>query len=468
MKNTLYPSRRRNSILLRTLLAFLLLPLSACEDFVQVDVPSTQLSSPLVFEDYSTATAALMAIYAKIRDSGLLTGNPGGMHAKLGQYTDELIFYGAGGQTDASFYNNAVLPTNTDVRNWWSVTYNQVYAVNALLEGVRDSESLSQPQKQQLTGEALFIRALLHFHLTNLYGPVPYIKSTEYVANMRTGRIDTGQVYGNAETDLLAAVELLGMDYLTPDRIRPNQATVRALLARLYLYSNRWAEAADSASAVLNHTALYQEDPNLDTVFLKGNPGNIWMLLPAVSGSNSLEAQSNVFLQGPPPTYALSPAFVNSFEPGDKRSTQWIKAVTNGTEVWYHANKYKAYNNSGGSLEYSIMFRTAELYLIRAEARARQGELASALADLNKVRNKAGLPNSTAATAEDIATAVIRERKSELFTESHRFFDLKRTNLLDQVLTPVKPGWNHDYRLLPLPETELLLNPNLNPQNPGY
>jgi hypothetical protein len=453
---------------IRLFLLSILFLTSACDDFVQVAVPSTQLSSPLVFENNSIATAALVAIYAQLRDNGLLTGNPNGMQAKLGEYTDELTFYGAGGQTDASFYTNIVLPVNTDVKNWWSTTYNQIYATNALLEGVENSKSLTPLQKEQLRGEALFIRALLHFHLTNLYGDIPYVKTTDYTANAKIGKIGTTQVYENAQADLLDSEALLGIQYISSERIRPNKATVQALLARLYLYSGRWAEAANSASAVLNNTTLYADDHHLESVFLKGNLGNIWQLLPDTDGRNTLEAETHVFLQGPPPVSALSPEFVNSFEAGDNRRTQWIKEVTNGTDVWYHAYKYKAYNNSQGSLEYSIVFRTAELYLIRGEARAQQGQLTTALEDLNSIRNKAGLGNSSAVTAAQIINAIVKERKSELFTEGHRFFDLKRNNLLDEILTPTKPGWDTNDKLLPLPETELLLNPNLNPQNPGY
>lgn len=468
MKNNKNSPYKLKSNPVKVFLISILLIAVACDDFVQVKIPSTQLSSPLVFENNSTATAALVAIYAKIRDNGLLTGNPNGMQAKLGEYTDELTFYGAGGQTDASFYNNIVLPVNTDVKNWWSTTYNQIYATNALLEGVENSKSLTPLQKEQLRGEALFIRALLHFHMTNLYGDIPYVKTTDYTANTKIGKMGTTQVYENAEADLLESEVLLGVAYISSERIRPNKATVQALLARLYLYSSRWAEAANSASTVLNNTTLYADDHNLETVFLKGNLGNIWQLMPAVESNNSLEAQTNVFLQGPPPVSAISPEFVNSFEAGDNRRTHWIKTVTKGTEVWYHAYKYKAYNNSGGSLEYSIVFRTAELYLIRAEARAQQGELTTALEDLNSIRNKAGLGNTSAVTAEQIINAIVKERKCELFTEGHRFFDLKRNNLLDEILTPTKPGWDTNDKLLPLPETELLLNPNLKPQNTGY
>ena len=88
--------------------------------------------------------------------------------------------------------------------------------------------------------------------------------------------------------------------------------------------------------------------------------------------------------------------------------------------------------------------------------------------DLNRIRNEAGLQNTTATTATELRAAIIKERRAEMFSEGHRFFDLKRTQLLNEVLAPTKPGWNTNDQLFPIPETELLLNPNLNPQNPGY
>lgn len=181
-----------------------------------------------------------------------------------------------------------------------------------------------------------------------------------------------------------------------------------------------------------------------------------------------MEAQANIFLQGPPPVSALSTNFVNSFEPGDNRRILWIKQVTKNENKWYHAYKYKAYQNTSPSVEYSIIFRTAEQYLIRAEAKARQGDLTAAKADLNIIRNAAGLPNASAVTETHLIAAILDERKHELFTEAHRFFDLKRYGLLNATLSSTKPDWDNNDQLLPLPETELLLNPNLNPQNPGY
>ena len=115
------------------------------------------------------------------------------------------------------------------------------------------------------------------------------------------------------------------------------------------------------------------------------------------------------------------------------------------------------------------MLRLSEQYLIRAEARAQQGDLIGAKEDLNVVRNTAGLGNTMAITANEIVTAVIAERRFEFFTEmGMRFFDLQRTGNLDSTLSIVKPGWNSTDQYWPIPQSELLINPNLAPQNAGY
>jgi hypothetical protein len=166
---------------------------------------------------------------------------------------------------------------------------------------------------------------------------------------------------------------------------------------------------------------------------------------------------------------ALSNQLRNAFEANDQRKVNWIKEVTNANGTWYHAFKYKQRTITATSQEYSVVFRLAEQILIRAEARARQGETLNAIEDLNKIRTQAGLPPTTAVTQDEILAAIFQERKVEFFSEfGHRFFDLKRQNNLDVILNQTKPGWNTHMKKLPIPQRELLLNPNLLPQNDGY
>ena len=133
-----------------------------------------------------------------------------------------------------------------------------------------------------------------------------------------------------------------------------------------------------------------------------------------------------------------------------------------------HAFKYKTVGNTAVSAEYSILLRLEEQYLIAAEAAAELGEWDTCNEMLNALRFRAGLEEITVSTKETALNAVLKERRVELFCEfGHRFYDLKRrTHLSD--LSIVKTNWQPHFSVLPLPESELLLNPNLLPQNNGY
>lgn len=441
--------------------------MSACDSFVDVDLPNSQLTANTIFEEKATANAAMTDIYSKIRDNGLLTGSPGGLSHLLGIYTDELDFYGAL-PSGPAFYNNSLIASNPDVKEFWNNSYNQIYAANAVIEGVVHSSKLAGADREQLIGEALFVRALLHFYLGNVYGNVPYITTTDYAVNRVAVRIPVATVYANAKADLEQAITLLPEEYVTPDRVRPNKYAAHALLARVDLYAGLWNEASNEASVVLNNTGAYTYEQDLDKIFLKESTSTIWQLAPGFSNGNTLEAQTFNFNEGPPPISALTNDFMSAFTANDQRKSHWTQAITDGTSTWYHPFKYK-FGDSGTSSEYSIILRLGEMYLIRAEARAHSGDFIGAKEDLNTIRHTAGLADTSASTQDEILDAILQERRLELFTEfGHRFFDLKRFNRIQPVLSAVKPGWDVHEDLFPVPEAELNLNPNLKPQNPGY
>jgi len=438
-----------------------------CDNFTETDLPSTQLYSSAVFEDRNTAIAAMVDIYARIREGSLMSGKTSGAGYRLGLYADELNWYGST-EIQSSFYNNSVLPVTSGLSTMWNNSYSQIYAANAVIEGVEHSSALQEVDKRQLKGEALFVRALEHFYITNLWGDVPYITSTDYRINSIVSRMTQEEIYNHLIEDLTQAALLMNEEYSDEERVRPNSFAAHALLARVYLYAGKWAEASAEASIVLNETDLYAWVDNLDSVFLKGSRTTIFQLKPKNEGLNTDEGANYVFL-GNPPLVSLSQVLMTSFEEGDLRKFFWTKEVATNNGVWYHANKYKERTATGSSMEYSILLRLSEQYLIRAEAKARLGQIQTALEDLNFIRHAAGLNNSSALTQNDILLAILRERQVEFFTEyGHRFMDLKRFDQLDVALDAVKPGWDSTDRLLPIPETELSLNPNLEPQNPGY
>lgn len=450
-------------IVLICLLA-IVLSMYSCDDFVEVELPNSQLTADAVFKDQAVANAAMTEVYAKIRQYGVLTGSTFGLGLQLGIYADELDFYG--NESLNLFYNNSIIASNPDIKSLWDTSYNQIYAANAVIEGVDKSVNLSATESAQLEGEALFVRSLIHFYLANVFGDVPYITTTSYELNRKVTRTSVSQVYSLIKADLEQALELLPDDYLNYNRTRPNKYTAHALLARVNLYAGLWDEAINETSTIINNTQLYVYE-DLSTMFLKESKSTIWQIDPGYDGGNASEAFTYNFTSTPPPLVALTANLINAFSNNDQRKVLWTKAITDGTSTWYHPFKYKYY--SGTSVEYSIIFRLSEMYLIRAESKARLGDLSGAKEDLNKIKTKAGLANTNAITQDEILDAILKERRLELFTEfGHRFFDLKRFNKVQSVLSEIKPGWDASDTLFPIPEAELNLNPNLLPQNPGY
>lgn len=442
--------------------------ISSCEDYLAVDAPFGQLPHDEVFEDESTATAAVTTMYAKLRDEGLISGGQRGVGFLMGLYADELDYY-ALGQPAETFYLHQVIASDATVNNLWNSAYKLVYMSNSVLEGLENSQGLTEEVKNQLRGEALFVRALMHFYLVNLFGDCPYITITDYRANDEVIKTSEAEIYENIITDLVQAKSLLSNSYVSEERTRPNKWVASVLLARVYLYLEQWENAENESSEIINNTALYDLQVPINEVFLKESPSTIWQLKSKNAGDNTLEGQLYFLSSAPPQIAALNPELVDDMEVSDLRKQHWISEVTDGTNSWYFPYKYKQNHNTGTSLEYSIVFRLAEQYLIRAEARAELGNITGAQADINAVRTRAGLDETVATTTAILLDAILNERRFELFTENgHRWFDLRRVRRGDQVLAPIKPGWSPTNVLLPIPETELLMNPNLNPQNPGY
>jgi hypothetical protein len=164
---------------------------------------------------------------------------------------------------------------------------------------------------------------------------------------------------------------------------------------------------------------------------------------------------------------------MNAFEPGDQRRVLWLDSVGTWPYVYYYPYKYKAGMMAGVTTEYQMVIRLGELYLIRAEARARQGNIAGALGDLNVIRTRAGLSAYNGSTDQaSVLTAIVHEGQMECFTEwGARWLELKRTGLDDQVMTmtdPIKGGvWNMVWALWPLPVSALQSDVRLM-QNAGY
>jgi hypothetical protein len=290
-------------------------------------------------------------------------------------------------------------------------------------------------------------------------------------------------VWAQIISDLKEAEELLSTAYMdaaaknpTTERVRPNKFTAAALLARAYLYQGDWVNAEMQARSVIDNKTLY-DTVALTDVFLKNSKEAIWQLQPVNNKWNTEDAR--IFsLTSSPAGFSqskfmyLSPNLVSAFENGDNRKTNWVGTYTNSTGTYLFPNKYKSATLGNPVTEYLMVFRLAEQYLIRAEARAQQDNIGGAQSDLNVIRTRAGLPNTTAADKTSLLAAILHERQTELFSEwGHRWFDLKRTGNIDAVMsvvTPVKGGaWSTNWQWYPIPLYDLQKDPAL-VQNAGY
>ncbi len=461
---------------------------TSCKKFVEIGNPITNVTELNVYSSDGTAAAVLTNLYVGLRayhDYGVSR-----CYYVTGLLGDEIALYNKSDLTLLRFYSDDITSVASP-DDMWGTSYERIYITNAALVGLNESTSLTPSTKKQLLGEAKFMRAFYYFYLVNLYGDVPLALSTDYIVNSVLPRTSKDTVYQQIIKDLKQADSLMSDKYVdgfatneTSERVRPSKWAVKALLARTYLYTGEWAKAEAVASEIINHTALFELLP-LDQVFLKNSRETIWAIQ-SIRTFDIGTIEGLVFVlpsTGPGEGYPvyLSDFVVQAFEPGDQRKKDWIGVAAG----YYYPYKYKAGRSETSSLEYSIILRLTELYLIRAEARIRQGRIAEGIADLNKVRDRATDKAAPAADrlkqlasnlSEDKAIeAVLHERYVELFTEwGHRWLDLKRLNAIDdrmKIVTPAKGGteWKPHLALFPIPPDELQKNPSLRGhQNPGY
>jgi starch-binding outer membrane protein, SusD/RagB family len=481
--------RNLKGYLLVTALMFVAVNNMSCKKFLDVKAPSTLLNEDNVYASDETAIAVLTQIYATLVSEADVSGQTG-ISVLSGLSADELTLASVVTNEQLIAHYRNLLRTGRNANygtSFWRSSMTRVFWCNAAIEGLTKSSSLTPGVKSQLLGEAKFIRSLLYFYLVNYYGDVPLVLTTNPNVTRLLPRSPKEHVYDQIVADLKDAESLLSGSFPnvtllkpTSERVRPTKWAAAALLARTYLYLGEYADSESEASAIIANNAQFSLCDSIKNVFLKNSTEAIWQMQPVESGRNTKDAFTFMLPSTGPnrdnnPVY-LSGQFLNAFESGDHRrqSGGWVDSVISGGITFYFPAKYRANITTGSATEYLMMFRLAEQYLIRAEARAQQSNIEGAKADLNEIRTRAGLPNTVANDQAALLTAILNERQVELFTEmGQRWFDLKRTGTIDAVMTQVTPlkangaNWQSYQQLFPVPYDDILRNPNLT-QNPGY
>lgn len=466
---------------------------TGCKKLLEINPPIDKTAATTVYSSTAFAVQAMTGIYADfIPNHAGVTGKNTETRDQslcLAYTADELAIVSA--RNNSSYTNTYTVGDDPGGPYYgWTGYYTFIYRVNAILDGVNASTGIPVQGKAILTGEAKFMRALLYFYLVNQYGDVPLITTSAYSQNIDVPRTPKDQVYAQMVKDLLDAQSNLTDNYLsldlstaTTEKIRPNKVAATALLARVYLYMGKWAEAEAEATKVIGNSN-YSLLTDLNSVFLKNSGEAIWQLQPNQNvgppwyTANTFEAAYLIPSNGDSPQWAVSGNLLAAMEPGDLRQADWLETIDDGFGDLYPIPfKYKLGQFQLASQEYIMVLRLAEQYLIRAEARAQQNNVTganSAQTDVDAIRSRAGLAGTTATSKTDMLTEIAKQRFAELFMEwGDRWYDLKRTGKIDSVMTvacPEKGGvWNSNKALFPIPANEFLYNAALHGhQNPGY
>jgi hypothetical protein len=457
---------------LKYIIILCLIVLTSCEEFVEVDAPNNRIVSEFVFEEEASARSAMQGIYNELFRLDFSSGFQNSITNLAGLSADNLEVIRPTNATFLEFQENEILPDNNRNLAIWSSAYNMIYMTNALLEGLRSSK-LPDEIISELDGQARFVRAFTYFYMVNLYGDVPLILSTDYNYNATASRSPVQEVYDQILYDLEEAIALLPETYLENERIYANKYAALSLLARTHLYLENWELAEEYSSQVILQQQSYEllDDPN--EVFLKNSREAIWQISPLGRGNSATQTNEGALYlieQEQTSFYNLSLTedLVEIFDESDERYMNWIDYSE--TEAVFFAQKYKDRNSTNNLTEYSMVFRLAELYLIRAESRFMMGKTSLAIEDLNIIRRRAGIEEVTNSnwTVETFQKIILEERRREFFTEwGHRWLDLKRIGLSDEILSLKKEFWEATDILYPIPAEERMKNTNLT-QNNGY
>ena len=434
--------------------------LSSCKKFLDVQ-PADAISDELTIVDKASAQAALRGVYRALAADSYY----GNSFQSIGYLGGDNVQWTGSQAIVQQFIEHKVKGDNATVAGIWSAIYSTINRANhviAKVQGVADA-SFTTEEKNQVTGEAYFIRALSYFDLARTWGGVqivltPTLSSKDQNEIRRSTQAET---YAQVLTDLTTAETLLALPS-SQNPVRINKETVWALRSRYHLYQKEWALAETYAKKVLENTTNYQLIKPYSAFFSPASAvatkESVFELSYSSTYTNSHRNQWQPPANGGTRQIAPSEAFVNLVNDSTIGGNRNVLVAKTSAGLWYGNLYYRS-----PATDPAYVIRMAEIYLIRAEALAQLNNLSEALENLNLVRNRAGLAPSTAVTQDEILLAIENERRIEFAFEPHRWFDLVRTGRAAAVLGLTDT--NKYY--LPIPASELSTDPSLE-QNPGY
>lgn len=385
-------------------------------------------------------------------------------------------------------------------RQIWQHHYGTILRANQVIDNV-PSIDMDPALRDRIVGEARFIRALMYFNLVSLFGNVP-LNLTTSISSDRPAQVTAAEAWTQVEADLTAAIPVLPLTYGGADAGRVTRGAAQALLGRAHLQQKEWAAAATLFATVIN-SGQYTLAGDYRSNFTEGGDNNAEGIFEVQFGGPEVLAAGS---RGQNMIKMLGPCAENGPAFCDGEATDWYATVFSETTaggqpdprmdatIFTRGTAYlRPYSDYFGSAEgrkfwikYGEFYKNGQdwdnpvnvkvmrlggILLLHAEASLMAGQSGPALTSINRVRQRAGLTPLGAVTLAQVETEQLRE----LGFENERWLFLARHDWLTDpakiaVLAAHDPqfvGWRPTQALLPIPLTEVNLNPNVE-QNPGY
>lgn len=442
-----------------TLPVLAVVALASCKKFLDVQ-PKDSVSDSQTIVDRASAETAVRGIYRALSADNYYGVN----FVSVGYLSGDNIQWTGSQSIVQQFIDHKVTADNATVSGIWLAIYTTINRANyviAKLPGVTDA-TLTTVERNQLLGEAYFIRALCYFDLARTWGGVQIVTTPTVSATDKNGiaRSTVEQTYAQVLSDLNAAEPLLPLP-TAQNPVRANKETVYALKARYYLYQKDWTNAENYATLVLGDTQNYSLLKPYSAWFANnvvGTKESVFELSYSATYTNGHRGQWQPPANSGTRQWAPNSTFLTLVNDPTIGGTRSALVAKTSAGLWYGNLYYRS-----PATDPAYIIRIAEEYLIRSEARAQLSKLDDARADLNAVRDRAGLTATAAVSQADVLLAIENERRIEFALEGHRWFDLVRTGRAAAVLGVTDTKRN----ILPIPVDQLNVDPSLT-QNPGY
>ncbi|NOY36591.1 MAG: RagB/SusD family nutrient uptake outer membrane protein [Chlorobi bacterium] len=366
--------------------------------------------------------------------------------------------------------------------NLWSNFYQVVDRANRIINKDIEVPGAVKDEYDQIKGEALALRALTFFDLCRIYAQhytytadashpgIPIV--TEIDPSLKPARNTVKEVYDQVIKDMNDAIPLMKVN--PGSDVTLSQTAVKALLARVYLYKEDWANAAAMADAVISSgDYTLATNANYLDVFNTTDPSsveNIFEISMIPTDNNGSNALGGMYLNTGYGDYLPSRDLYDTIPDGDVRKQ--LFSIDNTLSGIYDSIRVAKYPDVNGYNNTKVI-RLSEIYLIRAEANYHLGNEAAAQADVTLIRQR-GLPSAPAVTTtgQALLDDILHERRIELCYEGQRLWDLTRykkgVHRVKQCTSVVCDiPYPSDRFVLPIPQAEIDVNPNI-VQNSGY